>query len=191
MSTIYQKVKKGDMSGERESTLDAQAKGDLFSHYAPVLFAYFRQHTLSREDAEDLLHETFLAAWKWGPFEQLNTAEQEKWIWRVARNKVADTHRQHKRKPSLTLDAFVDELFVDERETPEYLLMRHEEYTHLRAALEQLPPVQQEALRLRFGNELSCAEVAMVLGKHEDALRSMLSRAVSRLRTIYTSKKEM
>lgn len=179
------------MSGEIESTLDAQAKENLFYCYAPTLFAYFRQHTISREDAEDLLHETFLAALRWEPFEHLNTAEQEKWIWRVARNKVADTHRQNKRKPSLTLDAFVDELFVDEREAPEYLLMRYEEYTHLRAALEQLPLVQQDALRLRFGNGLSCAEVALVLGKREGTLRSMLSRAISRLRTIYTSKKEI
>lgn len=109
----------------------------------------------------------------------------------MARNKVADMHRQIERRPSLALDFFVDQLYADEKESPEYLLVRREEYTRLRAALEQLPLVQQEALRLRFANELSCAEIARVLGKREGALRSMLSRAVSRLRTIYTGKKEV
>jgi RNA polymerase sigma-70 factor, ECF subfamily len=188
MNSIHPKV---NLPIEEESTVSAKAKADLFYRYAPTLFAYLRQHTASREDAEDLLHEIFVAALQWEPFDRLSATGQEKWLWRVARNKVADTHRQNLRKPSLSLDSLVDQLYADEKQSPEYMLMRHEEYARLRAALEQLPTVQQEALRLRFGNELSCAEVAKVLGKREGALRSMLSRAVSRLRTIYVNKKEV
>lgn len=188
MNSIHPKV---NLPGEEESTLGAKAKADLFYRYAPTLFAYLRQHTALREDAEDLLHEIFIAALKWESFDHLSAIGQEKWLWRVARNKVADTHRQSGRKPSLPLDSLVDQLYAGEEQSPEYRLMRHEEYARLRAALEQLPAVQQEALRLRFANELSCAEVAKVLGKREGALRSMLSRAVSRLRAIYTSKKEV
>lgn len=176
---------------EGEGTLGAETKADLFYRYAPALFAYLRQHTASREDAEDLLHEIFIAALKWEPFDRLGATGQEKWLWRVTRNKVADTHRQNGRKPSLALDSIVDQLYAGEEQSPEYRLMRLEEYARLRTALERLPAVQQEALRLRFATQLSCAEIAKVLGKREGALRSMLSRAVSRLRTIYTSEKEV
>jgi len=181
----------GTSPGEEEGAFDTKTQASLFSRYAPALFAYLRQHTASREDAEDLLHEIFLAALKWEPFEWLDASGQEKWLWRVARNKAADAHRQSVRKPSLALDAIVDQLFADEEQSPEYLLMRREEYTRLRAALEQLPALQQEVLRLRFANELTCAEVAKVVGKREGALRSMLSRSVSRLRAIYIGKKEV
>jgi hypothetical protein len=47
-------------SGRRE--LDTGSMTDLFHRHAPPLFAYFRQHTASREEAEDLLHEVFTAA---------------------------------------------------------------------------------------------------------------------------------
>ncbi len=186
-NSIYPKV---NLSGEEESMSGEKAMADLFFRYAPALFAYLRWHTASRENAEDLLHEIFLAALQWEPFDHLSAMEQEKWLWRVARNKIADTHRQNWRKPSLSLDPLVDQLYAGEEQSPEYRLMRHEEYARLRAALEQLPALQQEALRLRYANGLSCAEVAKVLGKREGALRSMLSRAVSRLRAIYANKKE-
>lgn len=175
------------VSGEHET----EAKATVFYCYAPALFAYLRQHTSSREDAEDLLHEIFLAALTWKPFSHIDALAQEKWLWRVARNKVADTHRRSVRRPSLTLDSLADQLYSSEEQSPENLAVRREEYTRLRAALAQLPQLQQEALRLRFANELSCAEVARVLGKREGALRSMLSRSLSRLRTIYASKKEV
>ncbi len=180
-----------NLPGAEEGTLDERAKAELFYRYAPALFAYLRQHTASREDAEDLLHEIFLAALKWEAFHHLDARAQEKWLWRVARNKVADSHRQSVRKPSLALDSVVDQFYAAEEQSPEYILMRREEYARLRAALAQLPVAQQEALRLRFANGLSYAEVAKVLGKREGTLRSMLSRSISRLRAIYTGKKEI
>jgi RNA polymerase sigma factor (sigma-70 family) len=185
MSSIHSKVQS---PADRKSTLDAETTADLFYRYARSLFAYLRQHTASREDAEDLLHEVFAAALEWQSFGLLSDMEQEKWLWRVARNKVADTHRQKVPQPSLTLDFIVNELYAGEEQSPEYTLMRREEYGHLREALERLPATQQEALRLRFVNELPCADVAKALGKREGTVRSMLSRAVARLRTIYTSK---
>lgn len=174
---------------ERSAKVETQA--GVFDHFAPALFAYLCQHTVSREDAEDLLHEIFLAALIWEPFYQLPASAREKWLWRVTRNKVADTHRRSVRRPSLTLDSVVDQLYSDEAQSPEDLLIRREEYARLCAALAQLPPFQQEALRLRFAHELSWAEVARVLGKREGALRSMLSRSLSRLRIIYAGKKEV
>jgi len=168
-----------------------ETQAGMFYRSAPALFAYLRQHTASREDAEDLLHDVFLAALTWEPFHQLAASAREKWLWRVARNKVADTHRQRVRRPSLTLESVVDQLYSDEEQSPEYLLVRYEEYARLCTALAQLPSIQQEALRLRFAHELSWVEVAKVLGKREGALRSMLSRSLSRLRIIYTGKKEV
>lgn len=164
---------------------------ELFQRSAPTLFAYLRQHTDSREDAEDLLHEIFAAALAKPRFCQLADEEQQLWLWRVARNKVIDTYRRKARRPELTLEYVADNVYAGDEQSPEYMLLRQEEYAHLRAALAQLPLLQQQALRLRFVNNLSCADVAKVLRKREGAVRSMLSRSMSILRTIYTRKKEM
>jgi RNA polymerase sigma-70 factor (ECF subfamily) len=176
---------------DRKEELDTGIMTELFHRHAPSLFAYFRQHTDSREDAEDLLHEVFTAVLEQPEFGLLSDAEQALWLWRVARNKTIDTYRRKTRHPSLALDYVVDELYAGDEQSPEYAALRREEYTRLLAALERLPAIQQEVLRLRFVNELPCTEVAKVLGKREGTIRSMLSRAIAHLRTIYINKKEV
>jgi RNA polymerase sigma-70 factor (ECF subfamily) len=179
-----QEPAKGEMEPGKETTTA------LFYRYAPSLFAFLRQHTVSREDAEDLLHEVFTAVLERPEFGLLSDVEQALWLWRVTRNKAVDTYRRKKRHPSLALDYVADELYAGEEQSPEDTALRREEYTRLLAALEQLPEIQQEALRLRFGNELSCANVARALGKGEGAVRSILSRALARLRSLYIDNKE-
>jgi RNA polymerase sigma-70 factor, ECF subfamily len=171
--------------------MGTEETAELFQRCAPTLFAYLRQHTASREDAEDLLHEIFAAALEKPQYYQLADEEQQLWLWRVARNKIVDTYRRKTRRTELALDYVADNLYAGDEQSPEYVLLRQEEYAHLREALAQLPTLQQEALRLRFANNLPCADVAKVLGKREGAVRSMLSRSISSLRAIYTSKKEV
>ncbi|HEY7418640.1 MAG TPA: RNA polymerase sigma factor [Ktedonobacteraceae bacterium] len=162
----------------------------LFHRYAPSLFAYLRQHTASREDAEDLLHEVFAAVLEQPDFDLLNASEQELWLWRVTRNKTVDTYRRKIRHPSLALDYAAKDLYAEDELSPESVLLRSEEYAGLLSALERLPTLQQEVLRLRFVNELPFAEVAKALGKREGTVRSILSRSLARLRTIYNNKRE-
>jgi RNA polymerase sigma-70 factor, ECF subfamily len=109
----------------------------------------------------------------------------------VARNKTVDTYRRKMRRPSLTLDYVAGELYAGDEQSPEYAALRREEYTHLLAALERLPAIQQEVLRLRLVNELPCAEAAKTLGKREGTVRSILSRALAQLRSIYSNTKEV
>ena len=61
---------------------------ELFEQHSEKLFTYLRQHTQSREDAEDILVETFMAALGETKFAHLSETAQIAWLWRVARNKV-------------------------------------------------------------------------------------------------------
>jgi len=169
--------------------LNAEETRLLFQRYAPSLFTYLRLHA-AREDAEDLLHEIFQAAMEKPQFGQLDETKQMRWLWRVARNKTVDTYRHRTRRPVLELEAVVEPLYAGDEQSPEHALLRREEHAQLLTALQRLPAIQQEALRLRFVNELSCADVAKALDRREGTVRSLLSRAISRLRTIYTTRKE-
>jgi RNA polymerase sigma-70 factor (ECF subfamily) len=165
--------------------LDDPSLAVLYQRFAPVLFAYLYRHTSSREDAEDLLLEVFLAALEHTGFAALSAKEQESWLWSVARNKMIDHYRRATRHPGVQLDLVLDDLYEREEYAPEHVLLRREEYAHLRAKIAQLPEFQQEVLRLRFANDLHCAEIAVVLQKSEGAIRMVLSRTMKMLRAVY------
>ena len=157
----------------------------LYEQHAPTLFAYLRQKTASREDAEDVLVEVFVAAVEHGELARLSEQEQVAWLWRVARNKAVDAHRRSQVRQSLDLDLFAGMIYEDDVYAPEQVSLQREEYARLHAHLAKLSPVQRRAVHLRFANNLRCSEIATILGKREGAVRVMLSRTLNFLRGVY------
>src|SRR5215472_11427100 len=84
---------------------------ELYQRHAPALFSFLRQHTDSREDAEDLLLEIFVVALESAQLADLAPEKQLAWLWRVARNRVIDSYRHNARHPMLALEHVETELF--------------------------------------------------------------------------------
>ena len=162
----------------------------LYRKHAPGLLTYVRMHITSVEDAEDLVVEVFMAALENAKFAALSEKEKQLWLWRVTRNKVIDAYRRAGTRQSVTLDHVAEGLFEDEMFSPEYSALQQEDYMDLYAHLQSLPPLQQQILRMRFGQDLSCGEIATMLGKQENAVRVTLSRSLNLLRKIYRRRKE-
>ncbi len=162
----------------------------LYRKYAPGILAYVRNHITSQEDAEDLVVEVFLAAMESETFAPLSEKAKQSWLWRVTRNKVIDTYRRSKTRQSVNLDHAADHLFEDELFSPENAALRQEDYMDLYTYLQNLPAHQQEILRLRFGQELSCREIATALSKQENVVRVTLSRSLNLLRKMYRRRRE-
>jgi RNA polymerase sigma-70 factor, ECF subfamily len=168
------------------SQVDDSPTAMLFQRYAAPIFTALRRRVPSREDAEDLLLEVFLAA-----FEQehylLTLAEGARlaWLRRVAHYKLVDYYRRSNRRPAVPLGALEEALEEDERLGPEQVALQREEERRVAEVLPRLPALQQEVVRLRFAGGLRCAQIADVLGKREGAVRMALSRALNLLRTLY------
>src|SRR5437588_4958595 len=162
----------------------------LYRKYAPGLLTYVRVHITSQEDAEDLVVEVFLAAIENAKFVSLSEQARQLWLWRVTRNKIIDAYRRAKTRQSVTLDHVAEHLFEDEMFSPEYSALRQEDYMDLYAHLQGLPALQQEILRLRFGQGLSGSEIATALGRQENVVRVTLSRSLNLLRSIYRRKEK-
>lgn len=173
------------MQQNQGMTLDNPSLAVLYQRFAPVIFAYLHRHLSSREDAEDLLLEVFLAALERPTFALLGTKEQEGWLWNVAHNKMIDHYRRTTRRPGVQLELVLNDLYEREEYAPEHVALKREEYAHLRSHIEHLPEIQQEVLRLRFANDLRCSEIASVLQKNEGAIRMLLSRTLKLLRSVY------
>jgi RNA polymerase sigma-70 factor (ECF subfamily) len=168
--------------------MGTQTMEELFDQYAEKLFAYLRQHAPSREDAEDILVETFMAALAETKFMHLSEMAQIAWLWRVARNKVADAFRKAAFRRNVSFE-MVDEMMCgDETRDPEQMALRQDEALEIHNLLRALPQVQQEMLQLRFGYDLNCREIAAILGKREDAVRMMLSRTMNSLRQLHSQR---
>jgi len=103
----------------------------------------------------------------------------------VAYNKCMDLHRRTSRRPVFPLEAHVETLCDDECLAPEQAALHQEELEQLQKHLAALSTDQQELLRLRFADELPCAQIAERMHKSEGAVRTMLSRTLHLLRSIY------
>jgi RNA polymerase sigma factor (sigma-70 family) len=166
-----------------ENNASPQDHAELFGWYGPTIFAYLCLHASSREEAEDLALDVFTAnpeLLTWSGPRQLG------WLKRVAANKLVDSYRRSNRRPVIALDQ-VAETLLDER-GPEHLALLNEDYAQLHEQIKRLSPLQQEILRLRYGNGLHTAEIAPLLNKSEQAIRQMLSRTIGLLRTMYDIK---
>ena len=167
------------------SGLEETSIGRLYQRHWLGLYTTIRQHINSREDAEDILLDVFLAALESSTLLSMSEQHQEAWLRRVAYNKCMDLHRRTSRHPAFPLEADVETLYDDERLAPDQAALRQEELEQLQKHLTALSTDQQEILRLRFADELPCAEIAARMRKSEGAIRTMLSRTLHLLRGLY------
>lgn len=158
----------GDMA--LEATCDALGEfRSLFElHYSQV-GAYARRRCERWADAEDVVAETFTVAWR---RRHDIPAEPLPWLYGVARKVLANQRRSQRRWASL-----VDRL---RREPPDVHTPPHDGEP-VRVALARLRPADQEVLRLAAWEELSHAEIGMVLGISANAATIRVHRARKQL----------
>jgi RNA polymerase sigma-70 factor (ECF subfamily) len=157
----------------------------LYERHAAPILAYLRLHAPGWEDAEDILQEVFLAAM--GQWKLLNLPENEQlaWLGGVARHKLVDHYRRRQRRAALPLNEITDDMLEEAALAPESIALHREAQRELWDAVQQLSALQQQVVYLRFVGGLRCPQIASLLGKREDAIRKLLSRAMNHLRDLY------
>ncbi|BCL79330.1 sigma-70 family RNA polymerase sigma factor [Ktedonobacteria bacterium brp13] len=159
----------------------------LYRTHARTILRYLTSHVSLKEDAEDLLMEVFLASFRNLTRQQMSHAEQQAWLLRVARNKLADHyHLNHSGTKHLLIDEVVETLTEENiSQLPEPSTLRQEEHLHLMAHIRTLNTLQQEILQLYFAYGMHSTEIAEKLNKNATTIRAILSRTLNKLRLIY------
>lgn len=158
---------------------DGQAFGELYDAYAQRIFAYVMVKVRHPQQAEDILQEVFLKAWRaLGGFEGTALAP---WLYRIATNAVTDHFRKLKSRPTETE---LDEAFeaAATNRAPQDEVDLGFDAARLKGALVELPEAYQEVLQLRFMGGLSVREAAAAIGRSELAVRLLQYRALSKLK---------
>jgi RNA polymerase sigma-70 factor, ECF subfamily len=168
--------------------------------YRRELFAHCYRMSGSVQEAEDLVQETYLRAWRaFDRFEQRSSVRT--WLYRIATNVCLSALDRRRPLPSSLsapasdpyapaaaagdvawLEPVPDRLVIDERGDPaEVVAARHRVRLALVAGLQILPPRQRAAFLLCDVLALPAAEAAELLDASTVAVKSLLQRARSRL----------
>lgn len=149
-------------------------------HVAPV-WRYVRTRLPSDADADDVTSEVFVRALRsWHGFDAARGSERA-WLVGVARHVVADWWRRRREHPVADL---LEDGHADPCDDPEARALRAAAADEVRCHLGLLTAREREAVAMRFGAELSAAEVGNVLGVSPTAARMLVYRAVAKLREV-------
>jgi RNA polymerase sigma-70 factor (ECF subfamily) len=158
---------------------DTAAIGRLVSRYHYRLLRYLTYLTGRREQAEDLVQETWLRVLERGgrydgrsPF--------DRWLFSVARNLAFDHLRARRDSPDSAAQA--DQPVCD-GDSPFLAAARSEDAARIAAALAALEPLYREALLLRFQEDLPLHEIAEITGAPLPTVSSRIYRGLAMLRT--------
>ena len=168
-----------------EPSTDDSPVAALYQEHAPALLNYVRRYISAREDAEDIVLGVFVAALESNVLLTRSEKERAAWLWRVAKNKMADYQRRTTRQTSAPLEEVGEMAHVDAGWTPDEAALRGEAYAELRDAVGKLPALQRQIIRMRFAQGLRCKEIAQQLNKGEGAVRMLLSRSLNYLSRVY------
>jgi RNA polymerase sigma-70 factor (ECF subfamily) len=161
-------------------------QSDSFEELAMPLFdqLYNFAHwlTQNREEAEDLVQETYAKALKGFSSFQLGTNFRA-WMYRILRNTFLTSRTGLRVASTVSLDAEEDgpELAV-ENETPETILLKRSNSQLVQSAIDDLPVHSREVLLLCEVEEMSYQEIAETLSIPIGTVMSRLSRARRTLR---------
>jgi RNA polymerase sigma-70 factor (ECF subfamily) len=172
---------------------DEAAFGELVQRHRRELHLHCYRMTGSFDEAEDLVQETFLRAWrKRDSFE--GGPGFRAWLYRIATNACLDVLRSSRRRPSTVQsfaevpwlqpypDRLLDELAPSDTQPDAVVVARETiELTYL-AVIQLLPPRQRAVLILRDVLDWSAAEAAAMLEMSVAAANSALQRARATLR---------
>ena len=190
------------------TNLDQQAFGALAEPYRRELQAHAYRMLGSVQEAEDLVQDTFLRAWRRRET-YAGRAPLRAWLYRIATNLCLDQLGQRPRRslpptrqgpasgseplppPILEpvwLEPYPDELLAPEAESPEARYSLRESITlAFMTALHLLPPRQRAVLILRDVLDWTASEVADLLDLSVPAVKSALHRARATLSGQYAA----
>lgn len=167
---------------------DARAFSDLIGKYERKIFRLAQHITQNREDAEDVLQETFLKAYEHLDQFQGNSKFYT-WIVRIAVNQALMKLRKRKTDRTVSMDEGIDtgeDIMIREvaawDENPEQRYSREELGEILNSAVESLAPAYRTVFVLRDVEDLSTEETAEALDLSIPAVKSRLLRARLQLR---------
>lgn len=166
----------------REGSQDAFRT--IVERYSARLFDVVLRIAGERADAEEVVQETFLRAWRNLSHFQFDSALFT-WLYRIAVNAAVDVAKKRRRRTVVSLDAGetpLHEGIEGATGSPSGALEKSDAIAWVRAAIDALPEPFRSILVMREYGDLSYEELAAALHVPKGTVESRLFRARMRMR---------
>jgi len=179
----------GEKALVEQAKTDPEAFGVLYERYVNKIYTYVYYRTGNQYDAEDLTAKVFHQA--------LNHIGKYKdkgfpfsaWLYRIAHNLVANWYRDKKKRQTVALEDV--NLVSDKRSNPYHNTAQNDATAILLKAIQELPPVRQQLLILKFIDGHSNAEIGKILNRSEGAIKSLYFRTLTSLKILLADHPEI
>jgi RNA polymerase sigma-70 factor (ECF subfamily) len=170
---------------ERVKAGDHRAFELIFDRYASRVYRQALRLTGNEADAEDVVQETFLLAYRKAKTFQ-GKSEFSTWLYRLTVNAALTKLRQRKREKEVSLDDYLPKFkedgrhlmpVVDWSQDVDKLVAGNEINRIIREALDQLSPVDRAVVVMSDLEDMSNREVGEALGLTIQAVKARLHRA--------------
>lgn len=150
------------------------------ARFGRVLGGFLREALPDRSMAEEVMQQVLVEIWRRGPDYDSERASLLTWMMTIARSRAIDERRRRRPEP-------IDPAAIDDGDAaPSAELEQMLERWRLAALLDQIPPEEAIALRLRFYEELAQPEISARLGVPLGTVKTRMVRGLARLRGLIT-----
>jgi RNA polymerase sigma-70 factor (ECF subfamily) len=174
----------------KEVERDPRKFGEIYDAFYSTIFGYVFRRTTNYDAAKDIAAETFLKAYaSIGKFRWRNISIVH-WLYRIATNELNRYFNSRTYLPE-SLSRIQEEYGFDitdysnaetERMLLEEDLQKHRDFVKVNDRMKTLDTKYQEVISLRFYEQRSIKEIALIVGKKEGTVKSLLSRGMDMLR---------
>jgi RNA polymerase sigma-70 factor (ECF subfamily) len=178
------------VSSEAAVLIGRMVQGDrsglegLYDRYAQLLFNLVIRVVRNRSDAEEVMQEVFLQAWRSASRYDPSRGSPEAWLIMMARSRAIDAVRAARRTPDRPETEAAPEIAGAMPDVAGAVEAR----ALVTAALQDLTSAQREVLELAFYEGLSQAEIATRTGAPLGTVKTRTRMALERLRQTFTMK---
>jgi RNA polymerase sigma-70 factor (ECF subfamily) len=172
----------------RAHELDEDALSELHEVFYPVVYRFVRFRLEDEQLVEDITSEVFLRLLDALRQERKSVRDVRGWLLGTASNLVYDHLRRKYRHPIEELEQHED---LPDELHPEMIVESAMANQVVRQCVRELTEDQQKVLSLRFSQGMSVGETARIIHKSVNAVKVLQYRALSTLRRMLESKKDL
>lgn len=183
---LIQDFLRGDpVKSEADHGASEEAFAVLVNRYLKMTYNFLYQITKDRNVTDDLTQETFLKAWK--NLKKFNTDKNFKtWLFTIAKNTAFDYFKKKKTTPFAFFETEEGynklERIEDEEKDLEEIISQKEIEKKLEGKLEKLSDEYRVLLLMRYKDGFSVREIAEILEKPYNTVKSQHQRALASLK---------
>ncbi len=161
---------------------DAESLGQLYDRWSPLLFPMALHLLVDRDDAEDVVQETFWQAWRQADRYNVERSDVASWLFVIARSKALMRLRARRRRREDPLPASDSPELLTPLPDPAANADAAGRRAIVLAALADLPPEQLQTVDLAYFHGLTQREIANRIGQPLGTVKGRIRLALEKLR---------